>query len=368
MKLALVTGGAGFIGSNFIRYFLKQHPDYAIINLDKLTYAGVLQNLHDLEDNKRHFFIQGDICDRRLLESIFSGEYFKEPILVEGPNAASIPQNGNIDVVVNFAAESHVDRSILDPEIFLKTNVYGTGVLLDVTKAYWQKLPESQKKTFRYVQISTDEVYGSLNSDEPAFTETSPIQPNSPYAAGKAGGDHVVRAYYHTYDLPILITRCSNNYGPYQFPEKLIPLMITHILQNRSLPVYGDGKNVRDWIHVMDHCRGIDFVLHKGKVGEIYNIGAENEWTNIDIVNCLCDAVDEVANRPKKSRQLIKYVKDRLGHDRRYGLNIGKIRTELDWTPRTSFQEGLMQTVKWYIQNKSLWHAPSIQGSPRRLL
>lgn len=336
MKWLLVTGGAGFIGSNFIRYFLKQYSDYGVINLDKLTYAGVLQNLHDLKDDERHFFVQGDICDRPLLENIFSKE--KE-----------------ISAVINFAAESHVDRSILDPEIFLRTNVYGTGVLLDVTKNFWQKLSESQKAAFRYIQISTDEVYGSLGQEDPAFTEASPVQPNSPYAAGKAGGDHVVRAYYHTYGLPTLITRCSNNYGPYQFPEKLIPLMINHILHERPLPVYGDGKNVRDWIHVLDHCRAIDIVLHCGIVGEIYNVGAENEWTNIDIVHCLCDSVDALLKYKKSSRQLISYVTDRLGHDKRYGLNTSKIKNILDWNPSISFDQGLKETVAWYIEHQHLW-------------
>lgn len=350
-----MTGGAGFIGSNFVRFLLEKYPDYSVINLDKLTYAGVLQNLHDLEENKRYYFIQGDICDRSLLEGIFSGSYFQEPSILEGPYAVSIPKKRNICAVINFAAESHVDRSILNPEIFLRTNVYGTGVLADVTKSFWQKMGEAKKKEFRYVQISTDEVYGSLNPKDPAFTEETSICPNSPYAAGKAGGDHVVRAYHHTYGLPVLITRCSNNYGPYQFPEKLIPLMIGHILQERPLPVYGDGKNVRDWIHVLDHCRAIDDVWHKGKVGEVYNIGAENEWANIDIVHCLCDTVDTLMGRPLNSRRLITYVKDRLGHDRRYGLNIDKIRTQLAWKPTVSFEKGLRETVGWYIEHRHLW-------------
>ena len=332
MKTFLVTGGAGFIGSNFIRYLLNKYSDYSVINLDKLTYAGVLQNLGDLEEHKRYSFIQGDICDRTLLENIF----------LEGSYA--------IEGVINFAAESHVDRSILDPEIFLRTNVYGTGVLLDVAKSFWQKMTGCPKENFRYIQISTDEVYGTLSTKEPAFTETSPILPNSPYAAGKAGGDHVVRAYHHTYGLPTLITRCSNNYGPYQFPEKLIPLMIHHIIHKKSLPVYGDGKNIRDWIHVLDHCRAIDVILHRGNVGEIYNIGAENEWTNIDIVHCLCDSVDLLLKREKSSRSFITYVADRPGHDQRYGLNIDKIRNGLDWSPSISFEQGLQETVAWYVQ------------------
>src|SRR3989338_5709147 len=250
IKQVLITGGAGFIGSNFIRYILDQYPDVFVINLDKLTYAGVLQNLGDLKNHERYLFVQGDICDRPLLESIFTEK--------------------SIHAVINFAAESHVDRSILDPEIFLKTNVYGTGILLDVAKSFWQSWDSKGQQAFRFIQISTDEVYGSLGTEDPAFTEESPLLPNSPYAAGKAGGDCVARAYHETYELPVLITRCSNNYGPHQFPEKLIPLMISHVLDEKPLPIYGDGKNVRDWIHVLDHCKGIDAVWRKGRVGGIY--------------------------------------------------------------------------------------------------
>lgn len=330
MKTVLVTGGAGFIGSNFIRFILNKYSDYFVVNLDKLTYAGLLQNLLDLEGNHRYLFIQGDICDRPLLERIFK----------EHP----------IGGVINFAAESHVDRSILDPEIFLKTNVYGTGILCDAAKSHWLRLSSAEREAFRYVQISTDEVYGTLGLKDPSFTEASPMLPSSPYAAGKAGGDHVVRAYHSTYGLPALITRCSNNYGPYQFPEKLIPLMIGQILQERPLPIYGDGKNVRDWIHVLDHCRAVDAVWHQGQVGEIYNIGAENEWTNIDIVNYLCDTVDRLLERKQSSRGLIHFVKDRLGHDRRYGLDITKIRKALDWHPQIPFDQGLQETVGWYLK------------------
>lgn len=355
MKTVIVTGGAGFIGSNFVRYLLEKYSDYFVINLDKLTYAGVLQNLQDLEGHKRHFFIQGDICDRRLLERIFGGEYFQDPSVLEGPHAGELPGNYSIHAVINFAAESHVDRSILDPEIFLRTNVYGTGVLLDVAKTFWSKNRNVDQEDFRYVQISTDEVYGSLEPDEEPFTERSPLVPNSPYAAGKAGGDHVVWAYHRTYGFPALITRCSNNYGPFQFPEKLIPLMIGHIVQERSLPVYGDGKNVRDWIHVLDHCRGIDSVWHKGVPGEVYNIGGENEWNNIDIVHCLCDSVDAELNRRKSSRSLIRFVKDRLGHDRRYGLDVTKIKRELDWNPSVDFKQGLQETVAWYVRHPHIW-------------
>ncbi|SRR3989338_483633 len=333
MQCVLITGGAGFIGSNFVRHILSRYPEYFVINLDKLTYAGVLQNLNDLKDHPRHLFIQGDICDKPLLDDIFSGKYF------EGPFVAAI----------NFAAESHVDRSILDPEVFLRTNVYGTGVLLDAAKKHWQNLDAFRKKAFRYIQISTDEVYGSLEPGDPSFTEESSLLPNSPYAAGKAGGDHVVRAYYKTYGFPVLITRCSNNYGLYQFPEKLIPLMIHHIHREKPLPVYGDGKNVRDWIHVLDHCRAVDAVWHTGKIGEIYNIGAENEWSNIDIVHCLCDTIDQLLKRKKSSRYLIRFVKDRLGHDRRYSLNIEKIRKDLGWHTQVSFVKGLQETVAWYL-------------------
>lgn len=355
MKYLLVTGGAGFIGSNFIRFLLGKDPGCTVINLDKLTYAGVLQNLHDLRDHPRHFFIQGDICDRRLLEEIFSGEYFEEPSVRESPDGGKIPKGAAVEAVINFAAESHVDRSILDPEIFLRTNVYGTGVLLDVAKTFWQRLDEKRKADFRYIQISTDEVYGTLNPDDPPSTEASPILPNSPYAAGKAGGDHVVRAYFHTYGIPVIITRCSNNYGPYQFPEKLIPLMIHHILQERALPLYGDGKNIRDWIHVEDHCEAIETVWRRGRPGEVYNIGGENERANIDIVHLLCDLVDRHAGGKTSSRRLISHVKDRLGHDRRYSLNIGKIKRELGWSPEKTFEKGLEETVVWYLEHKNLW-------------
>lgn len=355
MKYLLITGGAGFIGSNFIRHLLQTDPDCAVINLDKLTYAGVLQNLHDLRGHPRHFFIQGDICDRRLLEEIFSGEYFEEPAVRESPDGGKIPKGASLSAVINFAAESHVDRSILDPEIFLRTNVYGTGLLLDVAKSHWMRLQGKEKENFRYVQISTDEVYGTLSPNDAAFAETSPILPNSPYAAGKAGGDHVVRAYFQTYGMPTIITRCSNNYGPYQFPEKLIPLMIHHILQERPLPLYGDGKNVRDWIHVRDHCEAVETVWRRGRPGEVYNIGGENEKANIEILHLLCDGVDRQLGRQSSSRKLISYVKDRLGHDRRYSLNIRKIRQELGWSPKKNFEGGLEETVVWYLEHKHLW-------------
>lgn len=355
MKTLLVTGGAGFIGSNFVRHLLKKYEDLFVVNFDKLTYAGVAQNLEEISDHPRHLFVQGDICDERLLANLFSGKYFEERVVCESPEGSKITGPLEFVGVINFAAESHVDRSILDPAIFLRTNVYGTGVLLDAAKTYWSALSKKDQASFRFVQISTDEVYGSLSPEEAAFTEKSPIAPNSPYAAGKAGGDHVVRAYHETYGLPVLTTRCSNNYGPFQFPEKLIPLMIGHILQKRSLPVYGDGKNVRDWVHVQDHCEGIDRVWREGKVGDVYNIGGENEWTNIDIVHALCDAVDDELQRARQSRALINFVKDRLGHDRRYAIDITKIRGSLGWTPRISFDQGLKETVAWYVQNRNIW-------------
>ncbi|AYO29929.1 dTDP-glucose 4,6-dehydratase [Biomaibacter acetigenes] len=317
MKI-LVTGGAGFIGSNFIRYMLKQHKDYKIINLDKLTYAGNLENLKDVEDNPNYIFINGDITDKNLVESLFFSY--------------------DIDYVINFAAESHVDRSIEDPQIFLKTNVIGTQVLLDASKKVNVK---------KFLQVSTDEVYGSLGPTG-YFTEQSPLSPNSPYSASKASADLLVKAYAHTYGLPVNITRCSNNYGPHQFPEKLIPLMIINAMNDKDLPVYGDGLNIRDWIYVEDHCRAIDMVIHHGTVGEIYNIGGNNEKTNIDIVKYILKEIG-------KPESLIKYVKDRPGHDRRYAIDSTKIQEELGWKPLYGFEEGMKKTIKWYLDNKGWW-------------
>lgn len=317
MKI-LVTGGAGFIGSNFIRYMLKQHKDYKIINLDKLTYAGNLENLKDVEDNPNYIFINGDITDKNLVESLFFSY--------------------DIDYVINFAAESHVDRSIEDPQIFLKTNVIGTQVLLDASKKVNVK---------KFLQVSTDEVYGSLGPTG-YFTEQSPLSPNSPYSASKASADLLVKAYAHTYGLPVNITRCSNNYGPHQFPEKLIPLMIINAMNDKDLPVYGDGLNIRDWIYVEDHCRAIDMVIHHGTVGEIYNIGGNNEKTNIDIVKYILKEIG-------KPESLIKYVKDRPGHDRRYAIDSAKIQEELGWKPLYGFEEGMKKTIKWYLDNKGWW-------------
>jgi dTDP-glucose 4,6-dehydratase len=317
----LVTGGAGFIGSNFIHYMMEKHPDYRIICLDKLTYAGNLRNLESVLNIENFRFIKGDICDRELVYKVFEEE---KP-----------------DVVVNFAAESHVDRSIEDPEIFLKTNVIGTQVLMDACRKYGIK---------RFHQVSTDEVYGDLPLDRPdlKFTEKSPLKPSSPYSASKASADLLVMAYHRTYGLPVTISRCSNNYGPYQFPEKLIPLMIINAIHDRPLPVYGDGKNVRDWIHVKDHCEAIDLIIHEGKEGEIYNIGGENERSNIEVVKMILKELS-------KPESLIKFVKDRPGHDRRYALDITKMKEEFDWSPKISFEEGLRSTIKWYLENRNWW-------------
>ncbi len=331
MKVVLVTGGAGFIGSNFIRLMLGKYPAYRIINLDALTYAGNLDSLVDIKNNPNFTFVRGDIRDRAAVRAVFA-------------------EFSAIDSVVNFAAESHVDRSIEEPEVFLTTNVVGTQVLLDVAKENWKlrsgdKYCRQYKPGVRFIQISTDEVYGTLD-EAGLFVETMPLLPNSPYSASKAGADLVVRAYHETYGLPLNITRCSNNYGPYQFPEKLIPLMINNCLQGKSLPVYGDGKQVRDWLHVLDHCSAIDAVLHKGKDGEIYNIGGNNERTNIEMVRMIIAALG-------KSEALITYVKDRPGHDRRYAIDSTKITTELGWKPEHSLEQGLEETIRWYLDKKS---------------
>jgi dTDP-glucose 4,6-dehydratase len=313
----LVTGGAGFIGSNYVLYMLNKYPSYQIINLDALTYAGNLENLQSVERNPQYSFIKGNIGDKSLVEGIF--------------------QKG-VDAVVNFAAESHVDRSISDPGIFVETNVMGTQVLLEAARKH---------KLAKFVQVSTDEVYGSLGATG-LFSEQTPLAPNSPYSASKAGGDLLVRAYHETYGLPINITRCSNNYGPYQFPEKLIPLMISNALYDKALPVYGDGLNIRDWLYVEDHCSAIDLVLHKGVNGEVYNIGGNNERTNLQIVDALLSELD-------KPHSLISYVGDRLGHDRRYGIDATKIMTELGWQPQFPFERGMPHTIQWYLHNTSWW-------------
>jgi len=332
MAKFLVTGGAGFIGSNFIAHMLNKYDNYTIVNLDSLTYAGNLANLKSVENNPNYKFIKGDIADRNLVKDLFSQYDF--------------------DYVVNFAAESHVDRSIEDPEIFLRTNIMGTQVLLDSAKAHWLTGKDQQGyPTYRYgvkyLQVSTDEVYGALGATG-MFTETTPLAPNSPYSASKASADMVVRAYNETFKLPTNITRCSNNYGPYQFPEKLIPLMIANTLEGKSLPVYGDGMQVRDWLHVKDHCIAIDTVLHKGKIGEVYNVGGNNEKANIEIVKL-------IINRLGKTEALITYVKDRLGHDRRYAIDNTKITTELGWEPSYTFEQGMEETIHWYLDNKDWW-------------
>jgi len=314
MEKILVTGGAGFIGSNFIRYMLQEHP-YHIINLDALTYCGNLENLRGVEDEPRYTFVRGSITDRKLVDGIIK----------------------DVDAVINFAAESHVDRSIEDPEIFIRTNILGTQTLLEASRKHGVE---------RFIQISTDEVYGS--AEKGYFTEETPLAPNSPYSASKASADLMVRAYHRTYGLPVNITRCSNNYGPYQFPEKLIPLMITNALENKPLPVYGDGMNVRDWIHVLDHCRAVDLVLHRGRVGEVYNIGGNSERRNIEIVELI---VRELG----KDESLIRFVEDRPGHDRRYAIDASKIRNELGWKPLYSFEEGIRETIRWYIDNRDWW-------------
>ena len=313
MANILVTGGAGFIGSNFVRYMVEKYSEYHIINLDALTYCGNLENLKDIEDKDNYTFVKGDIRDKAIVDE-----------LVE-----------KSDYVINFAAESHVDRSIADPEIFIKSNVLGTQVLLNAAKEHGVE---------KYIQISTDEVYGTLGKTG-YFTEDTPLQPNSPYSASKAGGDLIARAYYETFGLPVNITRCSNNYGPYQFPEKLIPLMISNALEDKKLPVYGDGKNVRDWLHVHDHCSAIDLVLHEAKPGEVYNIGGNNEKQNIEIVKLILGELG-------KDESLIEFVTDRLGHDRRYAIDSTKIQEELSWKPEYTFEVGIRKTIQWYLDNQ----------------
>jgi dTDP-glucose 4,6-dehydratase len=338
----LVTGGAGFIGSNFVHHWCDRYPDDRVVVLDALTYAGNRRNLEALEGRSHFRFVQGDICDRALVDNLLKEEY--------------------INTVAHFAAESHVDRSILVPGAFVQTNVVGTFTLLEAFRQHWEINGKQQddletSPRFRFLHVSTDEVYGSLSPDDPAFTETTPYTPNSPYSASKAGSDHLVRAYNHTYHLPTLITNCSNNYGPYQFPEKLIPLMCINMLLGKPLPVYGDGQNVRDWLFVGDHCAALDVVIHQGKPGETYNIGGNNEVKNIDLVNLLCQIMDELAtNLPvKPSHNLITFVKDRAGHDRRYAIDATKIKTQLGWTPSVTVEEGLRKTVEWYLTHREWW-------------
>lgn len=344
MKI-LVTGGAGFIGSNFVRIALK-NTDAQIINLDKLTYAGNLDSLRDVENDPRYTFIHGDICDSSLVEKVFT-EY--------QPNG-----------IIHFAAESHVDRSIDGPAPFINTNINGTFVLLEAARKYWSLLGEEAKDQFRFIHISTDEVYGSLG-ETGYFTEETPYAPNSPYSASKASSDHLVRAYYHTYGMPTIMTNCSNNYGPYHFPEKLIPLMILNALEGKGLPVYGTGQNVRDWLYVEDHCRAILAVLEQGVPGEKYNIGGHNEKTNMSIVHTLCDILDDKRPRidGKSYREQITFVKDRPGHDLRYAIDASKIQRELGWVPVETFESGILKTIDWYLQNDE-WCKRVTSGSYRR--
>jgi len=329
----LVTGGAGFIGSNFILTSLAA-TGTPVVNLDLLTYAGNPANLDSLRGDARYTLAQGDICDAE-----FVGSLLRE----HQPRA-----------IVHFAAESHVDRSIIGPDAFIRTNVHGTFILLEQAKAYWTGLDETDREAFRFLHVSTDEVYGSLGPQDPAFAETTPYAPNSPYAASKAASDHLVRAYHHTFGLPVLTTNCSNNYGPFQFPEKLIPLMILKALEGKPLPVYGDGGNVRDWLFVEDHCTAIGAVLERGRVGETYNIGGNSERKNLDVVGTICDLVDEMSPDAAlgSRRELITYVKDRPGHDRRYAINATKIAGELGWQPAERFESGLRRTVRWYLDHE----------------
>lgn len=344
-KTILVTGGAGFIGSNFVMNWLTQ-SDSKVINLDYLTYAGNMENLAALEGDSRHLFVKGSIGDSALVSELLA---------THQPYA-----------IVNFAAESHVDRSIHSPEDFIQTNIVGSFRLLEAARGYWNELSAEDKAAFRFLHVSTDEVYGSLKKDDPAFSETNRYEPNSPYSASKAASDHLVRAYHHTYGLPVLTTNCSNNYGPYHFPEKLIPLLITNALADKNLPVYGDGQQIRDWLYVADHCSGIRRVLEAGTVGETYNIGGWNEMANIDIVHTVCDLLDEARPRTdgKSYREQITFVTDRPGHDRRYAIDATKIEKELGWKPAETFATGIRKTVQWYLDNPE-WVAHVQSGAYR---
>jgi dTDP-glucose 4,6-dehydratase len=328
----LITGGAGFIGSNFIRYLLRRDEDVRIVNLDKLTYAGSPVNLANLPAASRHIFIQGDICDRELVDKLLSDHA--------------------IDTIVHFAAESHVDRSIVSPAAFVETNVVGTFILLDAARQYWLGEKGYSERDCRFHHISTDEVYGMLQADDPAFTETTPYMPNSPYSASKAGADHLVRSYCCTYGLPVVTTNCSNNYGPYQHSEKFIPTVIRSCMELKPIPVYGDGTNIRDWLYVDDHCRGIDIALRNGASGETYNIGGGNEWTNIDIVRLICELMDKKMPQNSPHGKLITFVTDRPGHDWRYAMNAGKIMSKLNWKPKETFATGIRKTLDWYLATR----------------
>ena len=343
--MILVTGGAGFIGGNFVLDWLSSH-DEPVVNLDKLTYAGNRDTLASLQNDNRHVFIQGDIGDRTLVGALLAKHR---------PRA-----------VINFAAESHVDRSIHGPGDFIQTNVVGTFNLLETVRAYWSVLPATEQAAFRFLHVSTDEVYGTLNPDDPAFTETTPYQPNSPYSASKAASDHLVRAWHHTYGLPVLTTNCSNNYGPYHFPEKLIPLCILNALNGKPLPIYGDGQQIRDWLYVKDHCSAIRRVLASGRLGETYNIGGWNEKANLDVVHTICTILDELKPRTdgRSYAEQISFVQDRPGHDRRYAIDAGKIERELGWKPDETFDSGIRKTIAWYLENPR-WVENVISGAYR---
>lgn len=344
--MILVTGGAGFIGANFVLDWLKDPNAEGIINLDQLTYAGNLNSLNSLKRDSRHTFVHGDICDQDLVTQLLRKHQ---------PRA-----------IVNFAAESHVDRSIHGPAKFVQTNIVGSFNLLECSRTYFNKLQGDQKNNFRFLHVSTDEVYGSLSIGEPAFTETHPYEPNSPYSASKAASDHLVRAWFHTYGLPVVTTNCSNNYGPYHFPEKLIPLIILNAINNKPLPIYGDGQQVRDWLYVGDHCTAIRTVLAKGKLGQTYNIGGYNEKTNINVVKTICQILNDIQPRAdgKSYTEQIIFVKDRPGHDRRYAIDARKIERELGWRPTESFDTGIRKTVQWYLDN-SIWVEDVVSGSYR---
>jgi dTDP-glucose 4,6-dehydratase len=355
----LITGGAGFIGCNFVHYWIKHHPEDRIVVLDALTYAGNLANLEPVKDHPNFRFVHGDIRDQALVERLLREE--------------------GLDTIVHFAAESHVDRSILGPDAFIETNIIGTHNLLKAAKAVWLDDPIHRRDDHRFHHVSTDEVYGSLGPNDPPFSETTPYAPNSPYSASKAASDHLVRAYHHTYGLKVTTSNCSNNYGPYHFPEKLIPLCITNILQGKPLPIYGDGLNIRDWLYVEDHARGIELILERGAVGEVYNIGGNNEWANIDIVKLICKTIDKAfaaapslaARYPEappakgnESEQLITFVKDRPGHDRRYAINASKIMAELGYTPTQTFETGIEATIHWFLTHADWWQGV-LDGSYR---
>ncbi len=346
--MIFVTGGAGFIGSNFILNWLSKHNE-PVVNIDKLTYAGNLENLKSVEKNPNYIFAKVDLLDQKALSDL---------ILKHKPRA-----------ILNFAAESHVDRSIHGPGEFIQTNIVGTFNLLQATREYWSDLPEAEKKDFRFLHVSTDEVYGSLELNDPAFSETTPYQPNSPYSASKAASDHLVRAYHHTYGLPTVTTNCSNNYGPYQFPEKLIPIVIHNALKGKDLPIYGDGSNIRDWLYVVDHCEAIELALAKGRLGETYNVGGWNEKKNIEVVDTICATLDKLRPRTDGKSYLTQkvFVKDRPGHDKRYAIDATKIEKELGWKPKENFETGLAKTIKWYLDNET-WVANVVSGNYREWL